>query len=175
MKRVVCFALAGLFSVCALAQSGKEAKASKKSAGFIEDFAKAKQEAVAFKQPIFALFTGSDWCPWCIKLHDEVLGTKVFAAFAADNLVLFKADFPQTKKQSDDLRKQNEALAKTYQVDGYPTVLLLDAEGKQLGQTGYELGGAEAYVKNVKALMKKAGLKVSEKTAAKAVATDEKK
>lgn len=141
---------------------------------FTEDFEKAQKEAAALKQPIFALFTGSDWCPWCVRLHDEVLGKKEFEAFAAANLVLFEADFPRDKKQSDRVRKQNEGLQKKYGVEGFPTVLLLDAEGRQLAQTGYEPGGAEAYVKGLKAMMAKAGLRVSEKATEKAATPPEK-
>ena len=54
-------------------------------------------------------------------------------------------------------------LAERYGVRGYPTVFLLDAEGKELGRTGYQEGGSEAYVKHLKELLDKAGVKVQDK------------
>jgi hypothetical protein len=39
-------------------------------------------------------------------------------------------------------------------VKGFPTVLLLEADGKELARTGYKPGGAEAYVKHLRELLK---------------------
>jgi formylglycine-generating enzyme required for sulfatase activity len=129
--------------------------------GFLDDFAAAQKKAAAFKRPLFVLFTGSDWCPLCIRLHREISDTQVFKKFAADYLVLFEADFPKDKKQTAAVKKQNEKLANTYGVNFFPTVLLLDATGKVLGQTGYQEGGADAYVKHLKDLLEKAGVKMT--------------
>lgn len=164
MKRVLVAVLVCAAVCCASAQSWmKKDKAPEKTKGFIEEFEAAKKEAAAFKQPIFAFFTGSDWCGWCMKLRSEVIDTKEFEQYAADNLVLFEADFPRGKKQSASVRKQNQALAAKYGVQGYPTVFLLDAEGKELGRTGYQQGGGEAYVKHLTALLEKAGVKAADK------------
>ena len=149
---------------CVQAQSWlKKEKEPEKTKGWIDNFEQAQKEAEAFKQPIFAFFTGSDWCGWCVRLKKEALDTKEFEKFAADNLILFEADFPRAKKISDKVKKQNDELASKYGVRGYPTVFLLDAEGKQLGRTGYKAGGAEAYVKHLKEVLETAGVKTVEK------------
>ena len=44
----------------------------------ISDFDKALAEAKAAKKHVFVLFTGSDWCGWCIKLRKNVLDNKKF-------------------------------------------------------------------------------------------------
>jgi len=124
-----------------------------KTKGFITDFERAKSEAAAFKQPILALFTGSDWCPWCKKLQKEVFSTEIFKEFAAANLVLFEADFPLEKTLPAGLQKQNKALAEKFDVVGFPTVLLLDASGVVKGKTGYRPGGVEEYVKELKGVL----------------------
>ncbi len=166
MKKSLMVALVCAVALGADAQSWvKKEKAAEKTKGFIEDFEAAKKEAAAFKQPIFAFFTGSDWCGWCMKLRSEALDTKEFEKFAADNLILFEADFPRGKKQSSSLKKQNEALAAKYGVRGYPSVFLLDADGKVLGKTGYQQGGAEAYVKHLQELLESAGVKTVDKPA----------
>ena len=97
---------------------------------------------------------GSDWCGWCIKLDKEVFSKEEFKKYASENVVLFLADFPSRKKQAPEVKKQNEALSRGYGVKGFPTVLLLSAEGKVLARTGYRKGGAGAYVKHLKGLVK---------------------
>lgn len=167
MRRLMGMLLIGVMASCVQGQSWvKKDKAPEKTKGWLESFELAKKEAAAFKQPIFAFFTGSDWCGWCMKLKGEALDTKEFEKYAADNLILFEADFPRGKKISDKVKKQNAELAAKYGVRGYPTVFLLDAEGSELGKTGYQEGGAEAYVKHLKDLLEKAGVKTVEKPAA---------
>ncbi|MDA3926436.1 MAG: thioredoxin family protein [Kiritimatiellae bacterium] len=120
------------------------------------DFEVAKAQAKESGKPIFALFTGSDWCSWCVSLHDEVLSKSEFLKYAADELVLFEADFPRKKKISSADKKQNQALAAKYGIRGFPTVLILDAEGGKLAETGYKAGGPKVYVDHVKSLLKSA-------------------
>ncbi|OGV66772.1 MAG: hypothetical protein A2498_12980 [Lentisphaerae bacterium RIFOXYC12_FULL_60_16] len=117
------------------------------------DFEAARKSAAELKRPILIDFSGSDWCGWCIKLDKEVFSTEPFKSFARDNLVLMLADFPNRTPQPDALKKQNEALAGRYGIQGFPTVLLLDAEGKVLARTGYRPGGAEAYIAHIKELL----------------------
>lgn len=166
MNRMINVTLVCLVACCAHAQSlSTTSKAPVKTEGWTDDFETAQKEAATFNQPIFAFFTGSDWCGWCKKLRSEALDTKAFKKFAADNLILFEADFPRGRKLSDKIKKQNSALAAKYDVRGYPTVFLLDAEGKPLGRTGYQEGGADAYVKHLKDLLDTAGIKTEEKPA----------
>lgn len=117
-----------------------------KDGDYFTDFDSAKTAAAAAHRPIFALFTGSDWCPWCLRLREEILETAAFKEFAATNLVLFMADFPREKKLPAGLRERNKALAEKYEVAGYPTVLLLDERGEVKGRTGYRRGGPEKYL-----------------------------
>jgi len=140
--------LAGLFGFSALA--GEE---------WLTDFDKAKKEAAEKSLPVLADFSGSDWCGWCIKLDKEVFSQKEFKAFAKDHMVLFRADFPRAKGLAADLKTQNEQLCKEYGIEGFPTVLLLDAGGKVIARTGYRRGGAAAYVDYLTKLLTKSGNK----------------
>jgi thioredoxin-related protein len=124
-------------------------------AAWTNDFTKAKSTAAEKKLPILALFTGSDWCPWCIKLNSEILSTDDFKTYAKDNLVLFIADFPRKSELPKEIKKQNDELADKYKIEGFPTVLLMDATGKELGRLGYQEGGGKAFVESVKKLLKK--------------------
>jgi thioredoxin-related protein len=99
-------------------------------------------------------FTGSDWCPWCIKLDQVVFCSPQFAGFANSKLVLVKVDFPHQIPQSQDVKQANNALAQRFNVDGYPTCILLDPSGKELGRmVGYPEGGPDAFVAKFSSLV----------------------
>ncbi|HEX8279932.1 MAG TPA: thioredoxin family protein, partial [Chthoniobacterales bacterium] len=74
--------------------------------------------------------------------------------YADKNLVLVEVDFPKGKKQSSAERIQNEQLAVQYQVEGFPTIVVLDAEGKQVGALGYMPGGAAAFLAELEKIRK---------------------
>jgi thioredoxin-related protein len=123
--------------------------------GWHTDYSKAVAESKKTGKPILADFTGSDWCGWCMKLDKEVFKTAEFKNWAKKNVVLLSLDYPQAKKQSAAEKKQNEALARRYKIQGFPTVLFLDAKGKQLGQYGYDEGGPKAWTSNAAKMIKK--------------------
>lgn len=126
----------------------------KPHADWITDFEAAKAKAKAEDKPILVDFTGSDWCGWCIKLDKEVFTKASFTEYASENLVLLEIDFPSKKvKQSAELKAQNKAMAEKYGIKGFPTILLLDAEGKVIERTGYKRGGPEKYVEHLKSLL----------------------
>ena len=52
-----------------------------------EDFAAAKDLAAKNKKDLLIDFTGSDWCPYCIKLKKEVLSKPEFIAAAPKSFV----------------------------------------------------------------------------------------
>lgn len=115
----------------------------------------AQQIAAEKNLPIFVHFTGSDWCGWCFKLEEEVYSKQVFQDYADENLVMVKIDFPKHLQQPDEIKIYNNSLARKYQITGFPTVLLLDKEGKILGRTGYQDGGASKYVDHLQDLLKR--------------------
>ena len=61
--------------------------------------------------------------------------------------MLVDIDFPNSKPQSAELKAANKELAKKFAVTGYPTVIVLDASGKELfKKVGYGGTPAKAYV-----------------------------
>ena len=122
--------------------------------GFIEKYDEALQRAEKENKTVFALFTGSDWCPWCVYLEKDVTSQEEFLKEASKKFVLLFLDFPRDKtKVSEKIAEQNRSLAAKYSVRGFPTVLLLDAKGKQVGQTGYRKGGAKNYVEHLNKML----------------------
>ena len=115
------FVVLVLFAVIALAR-----------AEWPTDYEKALAKAKSENKRVLLDFTGSDWCGPCIQLSKTVFSTKEFRAYADKNLVFVEVDYPKGKRQSAELVKQNEKLAKQYKIEekGYPTIVLLDPSGR---------------------------------------------
>ena len=110
------------------------------------DLAKAQAQAKTENKQILIDFTGSDWCGWCIKLDKEVFSQKEFEEYAKKNLNLLEIDFPRKKQLSAELKAQNEALAKKYNIEGFPTIIVLNPDGTKAGELGYTAGGPAAFI-----------------------------
>ncbi|MBI2949626.1 MAG: hypothetical protein HYY23_18475 [Verrucomicrobia bacterium] len=73
--------------------------------------------------------------------------SKEFIGYAKKNLVLVKVDFPMKKRQSEALKQANEALKRQFEIEGFPTMVLLDGDGKKLGQeVGYDGHGPKPVI-----------------------------
>ncbi len=119
------------------------------------DFDKAAALAKESGRYLLADFSGSDWCGWCVKLDREVFSKKEFKKYAKENLVLALIDFPRSKPQSKKEKERNAALARKYGVKGFPAVLVFSPQGELVGRTGYQPGGAEAYVQHLREMIEK--------------------
>lgn len=113
---------------------------------WVSDLSAAMARAQKEKKAVLLDFTGSDWCPWCQKLKGEVFDRFEFAGYAAANLLMVEVDFPRHKKLSLEQLNANYALASKYGVQGYPTIVVLNADGQVLGQCGYIEGGPTAFI-----------------------------
>jgi thioredoxin-related protein len=123
--------------------------------GWLNDYKKAQQEATATNKFLLLDFTGSDWCGWCRKFDKEILSQPQFKDYARENLVLMEVDFPRAKPQSVELRKQNQELAHQYQVQGFPTIVVINGSGQKLWQyDGYFPGGPDAFIAQLEKLRK---------------------
>ncbi|HAV12678.1 MAG TPA: hypothetical protein DCX06_04150 [Opitutae bacterium] len=114
------------------------------------DVNRAMQLAKSTNKQLLLNFTGSDWCGWCIRLDNEVFSQQGFINYAKSNYILVKVDFPKRSTQTDQLRKQNRSLANKYRVRAYPTIVLVDSNGKPLARSGYVKGGPEAFLRTLR-------------------------
>jgi thioredoxin-related protein len=123
--------------------------------GWLNDYKRAQQEAKAGNKFILLDFTGSDWCPWCKKFDKEILSQSQFKDYAREKLVLMEVDFPREKLQSAELKRQNQELAQQYQVEGFPTIVVLRGDGQKLWQyDGYFPDGPAAFIAQLEKLRK---------------------
>ena len=79
---------------------------------------------------------------------------KEFKDFADKNLVLVEVDFPRKKEQSAEQKKANRALQEKYGIEGYPTIVVLNGDGKKVGKLGYMKGGPKAFIAELEKLKK---------------------
>ena len=111
------------------------------------DYEASIAQAAASKKAILLEFTGSDWCPPCMKQNKDVFEQTAFEDYAKDKLVLVKLDFPRRKEQDPALKERNQKLSTQYGVEGFPTIILLSPEGKELArQVGYGGGGVTGFI-----------------------------
>ena len=114
---------------------------------WMTDYEEALEASRESGKPVLMNFTGSDWCPPCIQMKNNVLDTADFHEFATDNLVLLELDFPRNKPQEPEVARQNRELAESFRIQGYPTFVVTDEEGNELRRTvGYKRGGPEAFI-----------------------------
>lgn len=136
--------LALAFTVTAFAKPGWE-----------DEFAKGVAKAKTSGKPALVDFTGSDWCGWCMKLDEEVFSKKEFKDYVKDKYQLVEVDFPQIKPLPKKKAEANQAVAEKYGIKGYPTVVVVDGEGKELGRLGYVEGGPKAFIAELEKVTKK--------------------
>jgi protein disulfide-isomerase len=121
-------------------------------AGWLTSYEKAQSEAQSRKKLLLMDFTGSDWCGWCIMLDREVFSKPEFKEYASKNLVLLELDFPRMKQMPAETKEQNRRLALQYQIQAFPTVVVLDGNGKIVGELGYIRGGPGAFIAELEKL-----------------------
>ncbi len=115
------------------------------------DFDEAVKVARAENKDLLVDFTGSDWCVWCIRLDDEVFKHAEFLDEIQKKYVLVALDFPNDEeiKAKVPNPERNDELRAKYEIQGFPTVLLMSPDGVVFGETGYQKGGPEKYVAHV--------------------------
>src|SRR5688572_12393828 len=118
------------------------------------DLSKAQAQARAESKKVLIHFSGSDWCGWCIKLRKEVFAKSEFESYARSNLVLVRIDFPRRTNQPPAIQKSNQKVAEQFQVQGYPTLVLLDSQGAKLGTVSYGHGGAKQFLVDVEKIIR---------------------
>lgn len=133
-------------------------------------FAFAKEHGL----PVMLKFTGSDWCGWCQLMEKTVFSTAEFSKWAEGRVMLVTLDYPRfTATVPDEYKKRNNELVVQHQVQGFPTYVVTDAEGKVLGRLGASRDASTAkFTKDFEALVGTMPEKVAPAPAAKGGASE---
>lgn len=140
IKKILIIFLISLFNLTCSAQE------------WLTNFEEAKNQAATTQKHIVLVFQGSDWCGPCMKLDKNIWSTDIFKKYAKNHFVMLQADFPRKRqnKLSKAQEKHNGMLFEKYNLAGaFPYVVILNAEGKVLGTSGYKNISVEAYIKEL--------------------------
>ncbi|MEZ8002413.1 MAG: thioredoxin family protein [Patiriisocius sp.] len=124
---------------------------------WLTNFQQAKELSTTQEKTILLVFQGSDWCAPCIKLNREIFETEHFLTYAKDHFIMLQADFPRRKKNAlgPELQAHNNALAERYNKGGvFPFVVVLNKDGRVLGQTSYSKKTPQEYIVELEGFIK---------------------
>lgn len=126
-----------------------ETSVNKNSSGYEgwgTDFEKTLEKAKISNKHILMLFTGSDWCEPCKELKKKVFNKDEFKAFAKENLELVVFDFPERFKLEEAQRIYNDKLSEKFEIEGYPTVIILTFDGKEIRRGNYIADSPQEFI-----------------------------
>jgi protein disulfide-isomerase len=158
MRTLILFCIAAVLTTASFCPAASPSAADDTGPAAIwgEHYDRALEQARTEHKLVLLDFTGSDWCIWCHRLDEQILSKPFFLDYAREHLVLVTIDFPQNKSQLPETVRQNATLSEKFSVTGYPTIVLVDAEGRELGRTGYMQGGPKTFVRELEQLATKA-------------------
>ena len=103
--------------------------------GWGTDYDAALKQAAKEKKCVLVLFTGSEWCGWCVKLRKDTLDRPAFRKFAAEKLVLVYMDVPRGPAPAGPTRLK-EVSEKLQPGGGVPCTVIVGADGTVKGKIG---------------------------------------
>ena len=121
---------------------------SSKTLTWTTSFDEAAKTAEEYDIPIMLYFEGSDWCPWCLKIKEEVFNQREFANWSDRRLIAVHLDFPKQRQLPASLTNQNNELLEKYRqyLSGFPTALFVRPDGKVIGKLGYDPDGLRSWI-----------------------------
>ncbi len=124
--------------------------------GWVDDVEVAFSQAKKENKSLLLLFTGSDFCPPCIVMEKKVFSKEDFVERATEEFVLVFIDFPESDPA---LEKANRKYYEKYQVEGYPTVILMDPEENEFGRfSAIDYPGVEPFLEKMDVLKERSEL-----------------
>lgn len=115
---------------------------------WLKNYSEAVTRSQSESKPIAILFTGTGWCPACVKLEREVIGNSEFTQSVGQKFVFLKAEFPDYNEAAI-MASPFKQLMDRYGVTAFPTIVVIDANGQKLYTVNYQQGGARVYAQEL--------------------------
>lgn len=101
------------------------------------DYDAALKVAAEQNLPVLLMFTGSDWCPYCRDITQKVLATPEWQGWVSDKMLQVYVDFPRNEALvPEPFRQRNQELQSRYGIEGFPSFVVLDSDGRVLNRVG---------------------------------------
>lgn len=134
-------------TILSLSLYGQEKKQIKWHINYSEVTELAKKE----NKLVLLFFHGSNWCPPCIKMQNEVFAADTFVNKVNEKILFLDIDFRTKPKLSDAQLAHNKEVKKRFELpedfgQGYPQVIIINGKGTvQYQEKGYD-GRGPAYL-----------------------------
>ncbi len=123
------------------------------ASGWTTNLDSALASAKKNKKFVLVQFTGSDWCPPCMMMHDKVFSKSSFTGPVSRKFILVKIDTPKSDKK---LTEKNRKVMRDYKVTGVPTILLFGDDGREFSRFGAaEFPTVEGFMDKLREELKK--------------------
>lgn len=114
---------------------------------WLSDWAEATAQSKASGRPVMIVFVRPDVSAWSTRLQSEVFTTESFSSWVSGKVVPLKVDLSNGQSGiSAESEAAKVELARKYGVVGFPTVVMVDADGKALGSLRYISGGPGPWI-----------------------------
>ncbi len=106
-------------------------------------------------QPIFYIFSGSDWCAPCKRLEKRVWSDTAWQAFAGRRLQVVHVDFPRSNPLPKGAQARNDALARRFNPAlRFPYLVLTAADGAWLEPVSTRASSAAAMIAHLESVLR---------------------
>jgi len=142
-----------LLAFSAIAQKKKQLK-------WYINYNEVTEQATKENKLVLILFHGSNWCPPCIKMQNEVFSADTFITEYSGKILFLDIDFRTKPKLSDEQLAHNKEVKKKFRLSddftqGYPQVVIINGKGEILYQEkGYDGRGPWYLMEKIKSLLK---------------------
>ncbi|MAS94303.1 MAG: hypothetical protein CMO55_13985 [Verrucomicrobiales bacterium] len=102
-----------------------------------DDYQSGVEQARKEGKDLLLVFTATSWIEICEEFYKEILRQPDFMQPVSEKFVLIKLEYPKDGKLQKEEAFQKSLLRDAYRVNGFPTVVFTDAEGRPFGMNGY--------------------------------------
>lgn len=108
-----------------------------------------EQAAQQQQRDVYLLFTGTDWCPACQHLHDNILTSDLFTEWTKDRFIPSQQIMPRKPVATEPNIVELYNLMKKYHVDSFPTAVVCTPDMRPYARIMSSAPSAADYIKRM--------------------------